>query len=101
MNYLKHILIQYGWNVRYYEFNIDFAKSYDEQIFELNEDLVLAIKNDYILDIGWYPEMNPNGFFRTRLIKNYDWERPIVSIKDRTNENLLLHVKKIITDFSS
>ena len=42
--------------------------------------------NTYILDVGWHPEFNFNGKFKIVLVRNFDWENPVIerssNIKD-------------------
>ncbi len=77
--------INFGkWKVVYNTFKIDDKISLKKQIFELNEDLLQAtlidnLGNNFTLDIGWYPELNIKGHFTIRIIKNYDWEKPLVN----------------------
>ena len=71
--------------MEYNAFNIDFSKPMKEQIWELNEDLVqvsyLRGLDTNVLDIGWYPEMEPeeNAGFKIVVVKNQNWEDPIFS----------------------
>ncbi len=83
--------IDFGENIN--EMHIDFDLSeeiaLDKQIDELKEDLIQIIyKNGYILDVGWYPEFDINGSFKTMVVNNYDWDRPIFS-KECKNLNSL------------
>ena len=57
--------------VNYNKFNIDFNKSFTEQLDELNEDLLqVEFKDNYMLDIGWYPEGDEDGMIIIQLIHN-------------------------------
>ena len=48
--------------ILYNEFHIDFSRSYEEQADSLNEDLFqMDLGVDRLLDIGWYPEFDPDG----------------------------------------
>lgn len=74
--------IDFGENIK--EVRIDFNLSeeitIDKQAYELKEDLIQIIYNNgYILDVGWYPEFDINGSFKTVIIRNYDWDKPIFS----------------------
>ena len=67
----------YPGKIGYNNFNIDFNRNLETQIDELNEDLVQVIyPQGYLLDIGWYPELDINGKIIIQLIKDYEWEYP-------------------------
>ncbi len=77
--------------ILYDEFKIDFTKNFDEQELCLLEDL-LQVKygENYLIDIGWYPEFDRNGTFIINVIKDYKWDSPIVK-KECKNELDLLN----------
>jgi hypothetical protein len=43
----------------------------------LSEDIFQIQKNNYVIDIGWYE--GPNLFY-IYLIKDFEWEHPLVKI---------------------
>lgn len=89
---MENIDLQSG-KITYNQFNIDFNVSYSRQIEELLEDLIqIEYENGYLIDLGWYPEYNPNGKFIVQVIKNYDWEKPIYKEQSRDKKKL----KKIL-----
>lgn len=49
----------------------------DETI--LREDMYQAITEPFLIDCGWY-ENTVSGNFITYLIKNNDWDNPIIKI---------------------
>lgn len=53
------------------------------QVFSLSEDLlqVESVDKELLLDVGWYPEFDLDGFFKVVVIKKYDWENPIFDKK--------------------
>ena len=64
--------------VIYDDFNIDFTKSIQTQTDSLKEDLLqISFAENFVLDLGWYPENNIRGKFVLQIIKEYDWENPI------------------------
>lgn len=77
--------------VIYNDFNLDTNNLLENQIWELKQDL-LQVKysdkhdNTYILDIGWYPEFNLDGAFKIVLIRNFDWDKPVI-LKKSNNED--------------
>lgn len=51
-----------------------------EQLIHFTEDLVqIEIGEHFLVDVGFYPEFDPNGEFKIVLIQNYDWETPLFS----------------------
>ncbi|MEN5046906.1 hypothetical protein [Pseudomonas koreensis] len=56
---------------------------------DLKEDLFQAsFPSGQILDIGWYPELSKNGFFKVLLISNRDWGSPTYSETAKTWKSL-------------
>lgn len=47
----------------------------------LKEDMLqVEFAGGYLLDVGWYPEFDATGGFRINVIKNYDWDRPVIAL---------------------
>jgi len=43
----------------------------------LTEDLLqVEYPGDFLLDIGWYPEYEPEGQFIIQLVKGENWDNP-------------------------
>ncbi|WP_394560151.1 hypothetical protein [Aquipseudomonas alcaligenes] len=43
----------------------------------LKEDLLqITYASDYLLDVGWYPSLDPSGCFQIRVVKKFNWEEP-------------------------
>lgn len=72
----------------------------DEQTWSFKEDIIqVRYDNDYVLDLGWYPEFNmQEGSFKLIIVKIDDWLNPIFckrtkslkEIYDNINEAILL-----------
>lgn len=76
-------------NIKYDNFNIDFAHPLNEQEDKLLEDLLqIEFPNNYLLDVGWYPECEIEGQFILTLIKNFDWQKPIYKYSCVSEEDL-------------
>ncbi len=52
----------------------------------LSEDLFQIKNNNFIVDSGWYEGINS---FITYLIKDDNWENPVIKIISKTKENCL------------
>lgn len=60
----------YGGKIVHNGFNIDLLIPLEKQIFELNEDLMqIEYGDEYFIDVGWYPSLDPKGFFLIRIIE--------------------------------
>ena len=44
----------------------------------LKEDMLQVLyERRYLLDVGWYPSFDHSGCFQIRVIKEFDWEKPV------------------------
>jgi len=80
-----------------YDKFIDLNKSICEQEMQLTEDMFQAEWNDYIIDIGWKPEIDCSGEFVTYLVKNANWDEPIFVSKTKNIQQLLVDVAYCIS----
>jgi len=64
-----------------------------DQVESLKEDLLqVEYCESFLLDIGWYPSFEINGFFQIQVIKDYDWEIPLFISKAETIQALLIEI---------
>jgi hypothetical protein len=84
----------------YNDFRINFELPYKQQLDKLKEDLLQVNYNNYLLDLGWYPEFDINGSFVVQLIYKYDWENPIYKMSCKDKYSLEYHIKKIIFKYN-
>ena len=78
--------------IAYDDFNIDLLKDIKSQLDFLKEDLLqVSFENNFILDLGWYPEFDINGNFILQVIKHNDWDKPI--FKKRISYSSVLYEK--------
>ncbi len=60
----------------------------DDWLF-LVQDITYIVRNDehkvnhICVDLGWYPEADPNGKFILYVIQNQDWEKPLEEFSSR------------------
>jgi len=56
---------------------IDISLGIENNIDDLKEDLLqVKLANGNVLDVGWYPSSDIEGYFSVCIIKNYDWMEP-------------------------
>lgn len=58
----------------------------------LREDMYQATFEQYVVDCGWY-ENAEDGSFIAYLIKDYDWDKPVIKILTKTFEDAKWSVK--------
>lgn len=100
-----------GWNVMWNHFSeIDDVESLDpnnekEWLF-LVEDISLFRrfkikgKDDIDIDLGWYPEDDPNGTFKIYVIRNYDWNSPEEIFYSRSNKEISNKLQEIFDKYT-
>lgn len=75
----------------YNNFNIDFDVPFEQQKDELLEDLLqIKFENDYLIDLGWYPECDITGKFILYLIKNENWQNPVYKHSCNKKDELIM-----------
>ncbi len=75
--------------VVYSDFNINPSVPLENQIDSLKEDLFqINYSDEYIIDVGWYPEFDENGSFRICAIKDFNWEVPLFEKRCRDMSSL-------------
>lgn len=75
---LKNINLRSG-KITYDGFYIDFDLPLEEQELILQQDMVqIQFPQRYVVDVGWYPMMDANGICKIVVIKNSDWDNPIL-----------------------
>lgn len=47
----------------------------------LKEDMLqVEFAGGLLLDVGWYPEFDAKGDFRINVIRNFDWDQPVLAL---------------------
>ncbi len=87
-NFIKSINIQNG-EITFNGFDIDMNIPLCNQIDSLREDMLqINYGKRFILDVGWQPDFDPNGYFLVLVIQDKDWLDPVVKTKCHTLEEL-------------
>lgn len=108
---LQPLRIPGGWTVVFNNFyDIDpkaVPKSDDDTwLFAFSED-ILYIRSETArkqnghterqtlgIDLGWYPEGDPNGSFTLYAILNEDWENPLLTFSSRCKDDIVRTLEK-------
>ena len=76
---LNNINLRRG-KITYDDFAIDINTPLSEQDMSLQQDLMqIGFSNNYLIDLGWYPMLNPEGKLKIRVIKDRDWRNPVMA----------------------
>jgi len=81
--------------------DLDINRSIDSQLDiienDLKEDLVYVRFGDaIILDLGWYPEFSIQGKFVLMVVKDEDWENPILKLGFRNTGEFMRNLSQAI-----
>ncbi|MFA6066011.1 MAG: hypothetical protein WC707_02400 [Candidatus Babeliaceae bacterium] len=98
-DFLKDIDLK-KYKVTYDDFYIDPIRSFEQQKWSFKEDILQLEFDDYTIDVGWYPEFNPNGYFKIRVIKDYDWDNPLYNKKTHSLKTMKKYLQEAI-DFTN
>ncbi|MHA6575107.1 hypothetical protein [Pseudomonas yamanorum] len=62
----------------------------ESQAHLLKEDMLqVEYAGGLILDVGWYPSFDTHGGFRINVIRNYDWDRPVIALTAQATGDLV------------
>lgn len=114
---LQPLRIPAGWKVIFNDFFMLDPAQYtgdDNEFWENFVEDMLYIVNDRIsqrdkqtyskkvaIDLGWYPEMDVNGEFALYVIKDDDWECPLVEFRSRSQEKIADTIEAFLEKYSA
>ncbi|PNV60641.1 hypothetical protein C0033_17920 [Clostridium sp. chh4-2] len=52
------------------------------------------------IDLGWYPDGDPEGFFRLVVVKDGDWENPLRQLESRKKAEIVSQMEEWLLEFS-
>ena len=84
----ENIRLKYG-KILYSDINdIDLERRFEEQKWSYKEDMLqIGFADQYIIDIGWFPEHKLGGKFILTVVKSFDWYNPLVRKKIKSIQN--------------
>ena len=88
-----------GWLVEYNEFrdiepysDIEVEGLPDNDVWELFLQNLLFLKHEFYgisLDLGWTPEAEPEGSYKLTVLKNGDWDNPLLYFKSKNKDEIV------------
>jgi hypothetical protein len=71
--------------ITYDEFSSLQNFSIEHQLQNLKEDMLqVEYPSGFLLDVGWYPSFDTEGCFQVKIIKDFDWDFPILSLTSKS-----------------
>lgn len=104
-NYLQSLKIPGGWEIiqnRFLDIEPEQLNKDDDIWDEFTQD-ILQIKHKWrnvIIDMGWYPDIDPSGHYMLLAIKDKNWESPIESYESRSKEEIKNKIEFFLEKFS-
>lgn len=103
---LQPLRISGGWYIiqnKFIDIEPSSIISEDDRLwFHFTED-ILQLKHkqrNIIIDLGWYPDIDPNGNYRVVAVSNEDWENPIDRFESRSKKEITNKIEYLIKKFS-
>ncbi|GGG43562.1 hypothetical protein [Hymenobacter glacieicola] len=81
--------------------HIEFYKPLKKQVDILREDMFQVRYGDdllnYVIDVGWYGAgFSTKGFFQVYLIKDANWQEPVLGIKCKSVKRLVPAIERCL-----
>ena len=111
INLGKHNLVKLsipsGWNMViniFYYIKLSEMEKDNKLYITLSQDLMYIEKKGrkvtFGVDVGWYPEMDPDGCYRIHVIRNDEWEKPLEKYESRDIDDIIIKVEEFLEKYS-
>ncbi len=108
MSKLQPLRIPAGWEVvfnKFLEVDIEDCSVDNENWLDFTEDITyLRRKNrkyNIGIDLGWYPDIDPQGAFHVKVILNENWENPVMEYITRERKKVVETIEDLLLRYSS
>lgn len=93
-NFIKNLNLIDGI-ITYNDFDIDESIPFETQWYMYKEDILqVTFGERFILDVGFYPEGDPNGNFIVRAVIDNDWMNYLSQIKCHNLSELKIAIER-------
>lgn len=110
INLGKHSLVKLsipsGWNMViniFYYIKLSEMEKDNKLYITLSQDLMYIEKKGRKvtlgIDVGWYPEMDPDGCYRIQVIRNDEWEKPLEKFESRDIDQVINKVEEFLEKY--
>lgn len=111
INLGKHSLVKLsipsGWNMViniFYYIKLSEMEKDNKLYITLSQDLMYIEKKGRKvtlgIDVGWYPEMDPDGCYRIEVIRNDEWDKPLEKYESRDIDDIIIKVEEFLEKYS-
>lgn len=76
--------------VTYDELSMLQESGIEHQAHHLKEDLLqVEYPHGFLIDVGWYPSFDAKGYFQIKVVKDYEWESPTLTLTAQSIDSLI------------
>jgi len=99
---LQPLRIPSSWEIEYNSFSEldpeNIRKEDKRTWVNFTEDLLQTKHKRYnvLIDLGWYPEADPEGCFGIDVIKDMDWENPLETFESRSKSEVVDKIEELL-----
>jgi hypothetical protein len=76
-------------NITYDELSLLEDSAIEDQVHNLKEDMLqVEYPDGFLLDVGWFPSFDAKGHFQIKVVKDYDWDSPTLTLTTQSIDTL-------------
>ncbi|MBH8601198.1 hypothetical protein [Thermoactinomyces sp. CICC 23799] len=103
---IQALRIPKGWTVKHNnlrEINPKTLKQDDDKWFYFTQDLLQLEHQEksILLDLGWYPDVTPEGEFQVQIIQNGNWEQPIRQFTSNDLHEIVKSIEDVLNQITN
>ena len=107
---LQKLSIPHGWKTMWNELSVTDPGAlkkdsrewllFSEDILYIEKEKTVLNKEKLALDLGWYPEADPNGEFCLYVIKDDNWTEPKEAFRSRSVSEIADKIEELLMKYS-
>ena len=108
MEKLQALRIPGGWEVvinKFLELDVEDYSMDNGNWIDLTEDILYLRRRSrkYIIgiDLGWYPDTDPQGAFHIKVILDENWEKPVMEYVTRVRNEVVKMTENLLLRYCS
>ncbi len=108
MSKLQPLRIPAGWEVvlnKFLEIDIENCLANNKNWIDFTEDITYlrrkSRKYKIGIDLGWYPDTDPQGAFHVKVILDENWEKPIMEYVTRERSEVVKTMEDLLLRYCS